>query len=517
MAKKLKLTTSSTERMYRVRARLKLEKREMLWTLRIAFARSLQIADKQFKLKKINDDNTEGKRFEIEIPTLMQNDHLIFKTLLQQHYCKKIVDEEFDDLLLKHIEHGLLLLDEDTQKFSGFEYLITIAKKGLDLLKPDQKGFLLDKEKIEFIEPGYDDIIKIHIGIEKDTNESYDINFNKTDEHVNNYIGIAGRPGSGKTYFVKYFLKELRKNTNFKTNFIIFDYAKGDIASDNDFLDTTKAQLIRVGERPIPINIFELPDSSYRQKKLAAERIVSIVKNVEANIGKVQEQNLYNAIINAYESVTHDDYPYPDFQMVRNQLELNNDRPDSLTSVFRPLTDHNLFIPRGNETWDSLLNKTIVFDIHKLPALKDLCVFFILNEIYSQLMLLPDSKLNLESKAREMRTVIVIDEAHHFLKIKKRVRILENLIREIRSKGSSVILLSQSPDDYDQPEFNFFELLEFVFFLGSSPSSYRFIQQSFGVSSEQAKKIKNDLTSLKLGEAFTKDINKKFTKILLCK
>jgi len=70
--------------------------------------------------------------------------------------------------------------------------------------------------------------------------------------------------------------------------------------------------------------------------------------------------------------------------------------------------------------------------------------------------------------------VIVIDETHHFLKSKKRVKILEDMIREIRSKGASVILLSQSPDDYEQADFNFLELLEFDFVLGCNPSSHNF-------------------------------------------
>lgn len=64
-----------------------------------------------------------------------------------------------------------------------------------------------------------------------------------------------------------------------------------------------------------------------------------------------------------------------------------------------------------------------------------------------------------------MRTIIVIDEAHHYLRDKRRNRVLQKLIREIRSKGASVFLLSQSPDDYNQDEFDFTELLEFVFVL----------------------------------------------------
>ena len=86
MAKKLKLSPIATEQMYRVRHRLRLESRDYLWTLRIAFARSLQTNIKSIELKPpINPDvTTSDKRFEIEVATLEQKDGVIFKALLQQ-------------------------------------------------------------------------------------------------------------------------------------------------------------------------------------------------------------------------------------------------------------------------------------------------------------------------------------------------------------------------------------------------------------------------------------------------
>lgn len=492
-----------------------MEKRDFLWTLRIAFARSLQ-ANEPLTLdsaKTSSVESTGTRPFEIEVPTLEQRDALLFRTLLQQFYKRRLTNEDYEAFLLRHLEHGLDLLDHETKRFSGYEYLVAIAKKGLKDLHLD----VPEEEAPQIpVEAGFENVIAIRVGVNKETGEPHIINFNKTDEHNNNYIGVVGRPGSGKTYFIKYFLTELRKASKFKTHFIIFDYAKGDIAEDKNFLKNTKGQLLTVGKQPIPVNIFKLENTSYRAKKFAAERIVGIVRDVEAKIGRVQEENLYNAILIAYEQVMHDEFPWPDFHLVRDALEEINERPDSLTSVFRPLTEHNLFASRETPIWDSLLNRTVVIDIHDLPAQKDLCVFFVLNELYRQLMRLPDSKVDPASRAREMRTLIVIDEAHHFLKSKKRVLVLENLIREIRSKGASVILLSQSPDDYDKADFNFLELLEFVYVLGCNPSSHKFLQQVFGISAEQAKKLMREVTTLSQGEAFGKGREKKVVQLMLC-
>jgi len=513
MAKKLKLSPIAATLMYRVRNRLRLEKRDNLWTLRIALARSLQSNTNLESWKGVQTSDLEGDRpFEIEVPTLEQRDGLLFKALLQQQYHSRFDDDAYENLLLKHVEHGLEILEKETQKFTGYEYLVAIAKKGIKEI--NLQAGPEDQEQIP-IQSGYEDVISIRIGVNKENNEPHVIHFNRADEHNNNYMGIVGRPGSGKTYFVKHFLTELRKASKFRTNFIIFDYAKGDIADDQDFIQETKAHLLKVGREPIPVNIFKTRNS-YQDKRFAAERIVGIVKDVEARIGRVQENNLYEAILSAYERFMHRDVPWPDFNAVREELEDLNDRPDSLTSVFRPLTEHNLFATREMPVWDSLVNRTVIIDIHESPAQKDLCVFFVLNELYRQLMLMPDSNVDLNTLAREMRTVVVIDEAHHFLKSKKRVAVLENLIREIRSKGASVILLSQSPDDYDKADFNFLEMLEFVYVLGCNPSSHKFLQQMFGVSGEQAKRLMREVTGLGQGEAFGKD-GERVLRMGLCK
>ena len=117
-------------------------------------------------------------------------------------------------------------------------------------------------------------------------------------------------------------------------------------------------------------------------------------------------------------------------------------------------------------------------------------------------MTMPDTQVN--DGVREMRTIVVIDEAHHFLKDKKRNQILERLIREIRSKGASVFLMSQSPDDYDQPDFDFAELLEFIYILQSNASATRFLQSALGISAAQAKTFSAEMNNLPTAHAFGK-------------
>ena len=79
------------------------------------------------------------------------------------------------------------------------------------------------------------------------------------------------------------------------------------------------------------------------------------------------------------------------------------------------------------------------------------------------------------------------------------------------------MLLSQSPDDYDHTDFNFLEMLEFVYVLGSNPSSYKFLQQSFGLNATEAKRLMQDVTELGQGEAFGHNNARQLSRILLCR
>lgn len=70
-----------------------------------------------------------------------------------------------------------------------------------------------------------------------------------------------------------------------------------------------------------------------------------------------------------------------------------------------------------------------------------------------------------ENGVRAMRYIILIDEAHVLFKEKKYQEILEKILREIRSKGVSIILLSQGIEEYNQSNFDFLQCVKWHFFL----------------------------------------------------
>lgn len=480
------LSKLATQQLDTVKRRLKLAGQDDYIPLRICLGRSLQV-NKEPKVVATPEelDKTKGgKRKEIQLVTFEQQEGILIRALLSQKYGKKIQDNEYVDLLTQHIEHGLWIIAKETEKLSGYDYIATILPKNLS-----------QKAVTSFAPEITPNIISINIGQEKSAEKDIVFNINLTTEHPNPHFAIMGMSGSGKTTFLKHLLREVREKSDYKTHFIIFDYKNGDIAQDKEFVANTQAEVIDLKKSPLPLNVFAENAFNEQNQKECAEKIVNLVRSVEATIGKTQEQRLYDAILNAYKNYP----PYPDFYAVRSELEKLNDKPDSLTSVFRPLTEQNYFAKTGQKIYSSWTDRTLIVDIHDIEK-KDLVCFFVLNQLYQELKKL--GEVPLQKDIRQLRTIIVIDEAHHFLSSTKRARILENIVREIRSSGGAVILASQSPDDYDKTDIDFLEMMEFPIVLKSTLKSDRFIKQKFSVSSQESGRILKTLGGLNTGEAY---------------
>jgi hypothetical protein len=105
---------------------------------------------------------------------------------------------------------------------------------------------------------------------------------------------------------------------------------------------------------------------------------------------------------------------------------------------------------------------------------------------------LPDSPIT--NGKRTIRTILVIDEAHNYLAQKN--IFLQRIIREGRSKGIVVFFASQSPNDYNQPFFNFQELLEFAFVFQCEGVTANSLQAILGCSAKAAKDLQTEVARL---------------------
>jgi DNA sulfur modification protein DndE len=471
--------------------------------IRIAIGRSLLSGD----LPNPDDYPADGRAIDTQqILSAGETDYSpLFHALIVQRHGRILTDEEFLHLLKAHVDHGFELIRQDCASFKSADdytdYLIELTQSGLE-----QRT--LEALPTPEIVPSFSGILTLALGKDAKTEQSILVEFNR---RTNNYLAVAGKPGSGKTQFVKDLLCQIRQQSEFQVNFVFFDYAKGDVADDKPFVEATRARVVHLPDESLPLNPFSRVNvASEMAIKMAAQEFSDTVRDVERNMGTVQGQLLYDAILRAFDTSRGETPPFPDFYLVRQEVDYayfnNNRKPDTLSEVTRQLTDFQIFAHANDKNlWQTMTDQTVIVDLHDLTVLRELTVCLVLNALHRELMAMPDTEV--VGGARAMRTIIVIDEAHHYLRDKKRNRVLQKLIREIRSKGASVFLLSQSPDDYDQNEFDFAELLEFVFVLQSSANASKFLQSALGITAQRARNLVADVANLKSGEGLAKSFN----------
>ena len=468
--------------------------------IRIAIGRSLLSGDQP----NPDDYPADGRAIDTQqIFSSGSSDYAaLFRALIVQRHGRQLDEDELLRLLKAHVDHGFALIRRDTESFRSpddyIDYLIELTQTGLG-----QRA--IEAAPVAEAVPAFDGVLRLTLGTDARTGEETTIEFNR---RTNNYLAVAGKPGSGKTQFVKDLLAQLRRNSDYEVNFIFFDYAKGDVADDRRFVEATRARVVRLPQESLPVNPFSRVDiDSEMGVRLASQDFSDTVRDIERNMGALQGQLLYDALLTAFVETRTETTPFPDFYRVRQELDYlyfnNNRKPDTLSEVMRQLTDFQIFArASAPELWNALSDRTVIVDLHELTVLRELTVCLVLNTLHRELMAMPDTEVR--DGARAMRTVIVIDEAHHFLRDRKRSRVLQRLIREIRSKGASVFLLSQSPDDYATDEFDFAELLEFVFVLQSSASANKFLQSALGISAGRARALVAEVNNLASGQGFVK-------------
>jgi len=231
---------------------------------------------------------------------------------------------------------------------------------------------------------GFRRLLNLQIGWENDAPVSVEFN-----RRTNSYLAVTGKPGSGKTQFVKDLLAQIRRQSDFAVNFIFFDYAKGDVADDADFIAATRADVMRLPESSLPLNPFSRVNvNSETAVKVAAQEFADLMESVEKRLGIVQKRRLNDAILGGFETMRGAaNSPFPDFEILRQEIDaqyfiLNNWKPDTLTEIVRQLTDFKIFANNDNaEIWNSLTDRTVVNDLHGLTVLRDMTAFLVLNAL----------------------------------------------------------------------------------------------------------------------------------------
>ena len=480
MADRLYTSLKTDEIISAFRANTKLDKAILA---RMAFSYSLVRTGKEVN-KSTNFTGGEMKR-----TSFFSKDELLVKTLINQVYqVEDLDDNQFysnKSIVKDHVDNGAILLwdlfqknGEDINKWYS-EIVSTIHLSGAKKLKTKDLDIFIGRDILH--------------------NNDLIMALNDTAIHANSHLAIMGKPGVGKTQFLLKILADIRVQSDYQTNFIFFDY-KGDVVDSETFIDVARARTYKLlqNNEYLPISPFILPDYNEQDIQLSAREKAESFASINSKLGVVQKGALTEAIVAGYAMRANSEKPFPDFndvlELALAAYEEEGKRDDSLIEVLRDLANFNLFWSHGSSLppMEKISNRSMIIDVHKMPVLKELIGYLVIERLYKEMASLPDSPI--KDGRRTLRTILVIDEAHNYLGQKN--IFLEKIIREGRSKGIVVFFASQSPSDYQQKFFNFQELLEFSYIFQSEGTSAKAIQDILGCSNKTAKDLQSEIAKL---------------------
>jgi DNA sulfur modification protein DndE len=316
------------------------------------------------------------------------------------------------------------------------------------------------------------------------------------------HIALMGKNGSGKTTTGIQIAKAIASQAGIP--FLLID-PKGEFVEDGRPIGALGAEFpdciaIEVGSAPIPLDFLppptvgtasvtkaalQLRDSIAACCKTTGDKQLSLLSNVIRDVVMMGDSRDLVAIRDRYE----------------RQLEEIGAKHDSVLSRLGELTALEVFEPELSAA--EFFSKSCIISLKGLPSedLKRLVILLVLDSLRAYTLGKPDSPLD-DSDHRHLRHLLVIDEARRIL-ASKRNEALVDLVRQGRSKGQVVILLSQDPSDFDGQADDFTTQLGTIIAFACAQSSrgLKALQGAFGRSLQPAEFSD---TRLPAGVAFTK-------------
>jgi DNA sulfur modification protein DndE len=480
---------------------------------RIALGYSLQTG-KKFQTGDFNLYDSKGKEYK---------DHILFDAkyrdffiaLICQHYGLYKTDDNIPKYIKLHIDHGLELMDtifQDNYNYTFFDFLVEYIEKGTLALTDLNVSLDAVRNNQQHIEKSfYANPIKIQIGKNLNNDEPLYLNLNDTKLYNNCHISVAGNSGTGKTLFALEFLSQIYEQSNGHVNFIYLDFKglkQDDVKRMDKFFQNTRTNFVDIPQTPFPVNPLTFIDNINEvNKTMGIDKFVDIVCKY-SNLGIKQKGKLREATYNTF--IEQKGGLYPTLEQINERLqEIVGDKKDTLTEIMDELSRYKIFIddPKNELNFlNSNLYLSLSGDLSN--SVRFTSLFLIINYLYNTFMNMDNSPV--ENSVKALRYVLLIDEAHVLFKEKKYQDILEKLLREIRSKGVSVVLLSQGIDEYNQPNFDFSSMCEIAFLLDIKDKNIKSMEKFLGMSGDGSKKIARSMEKIQTGQAISniKEYNK---------
>lgn len=338
----------------------------------------------------------------------------------------------------------------------------------------------------------------------------YEPNNTKMVSHPN--MGIIGTMGTGKTQFARsviaQFSRESIHNVGGKpVGMLVFDY-KGDY-KDKKFLDAVGGTCYKFNYPFNPLKLVVNDEvEGMNLPAITADRIADSFAKAYG-LGLKQQSNIKQVIIDTYKDagITKEpgswENPVPTMEQVIEKYFETYDANDKAFALFDKLRDYTIFTT-DNSNCVSLfewLDSVRVIDLTLYPDdTKKVIVSLILDLFYAEMRQLGGSKQ--ENGYRELRAMIMVDEAHQFLK--KDFNSFRSIISEGRMFGVGMILSTQNVSDFKTSKEDYSQfILSWVIHHVNSISKAE-LANIFGSSNPNVDRYMNFIDKAKLFESVCK-------------
>ena len=278
----------------------------------------------------------------------------------------------------------------------------------------------------------------------------------KTDEHVtfslngaggSPHMAIMGGVGSGKTRTAVYMLGKLRNYCELPL--LAFDF-KGDLTER--LTSSYGATLVNPPENAVPLDVLHVAAQDDTSIKTAAARIRDSIASIKARKPSgVQSEALREAIETVLRLASKG--RKVDLSNVASALETEYEdrgrKSDEMTATLNELTQFTLFKSELSPAEFFARSWIIHLPQDGSMEMRRLIINLTLDSLDRWINSQPDAPTD-QRGVRALRHITMLDEAHVVLSTK--LPALGNLVRMSRSKGGSVMLVSQSPDDFENAE-----------------------------------------------------------------
>lgn len=391
----------------------------------------------------------------------------------------------------------------ENKSYTGLDFLIQTIERGIEGLQDVQKGMV--NNFYQNLNKGYfDGPISIRFGQALSSNEPIIAEINNRTKRDNAHIAVAGNSGTGKTQFALDLLRQFSEESKGNVNFLYLDFKglkKEDVKDMQPFFTKTETTFIDAPQKPFPFNPLTFIDKVNEKNRLMGiSKFVDIIATYAPKMGATQIQTLKDATKVAFERSKGSDYP--SFQDVAECLfEVTGGKADTLTQIIQSLSEYELFETAPRE---SFLNHNYYFslsgDLDK--TIRFSATFLTIYYIYNTFMNMENAPVH--GDYQSIRYVLLIDEAHVIFKDKKSQDLLESILREIRSKGVVVVLLSQGIEEFNQPSFDFSSMCENAVLLNiKDKTNMKIMNRFLGFSDSESFVLAKSMSNIEKGQAVT--------------